>query len=207
MRQQIAYLACICCLLCGCSRFNFRASTYSDTQNPIATITLGDEQKIVIELYPELAPNTVNNFISLIEDGYYDGLTFHRIIEDYIIQTGDPLGNNYGSPGYTIQGEFKSNGFKNKLKHVRGIVSMARGSKYDSAGSQFFITMQDLEYLNGYYAAFGKVIEGMETLDCISKLSKISNEKSKKLLTIKTITIDTKTKKYPDPIVVPINET
>lgn len=198
MSRQLAYVLLVCGLLCGCSRFNLRASTSYDTQNPIVTIRLEDEHQILIELYPEVAPNTVNNFISLIEEEYYDGLIFHRIIEDYIIQGGDPIGDNYGSPGYTIHGEFTNNGFKNKLKHLKGTISMARGSSYDSAGSQFFITLQDATTtLDGSYAAFGKVIQGMEIIEAIASNQEVS--------VIEKMTVDTKRRQYPDPIVVPID--
>jgi len=205
MGRKIAYVLCVCCLLCGCSRVNLRASSHYDMQNPIVTLTLEDSQKIIIELYPEIAPNTVNNFISLIEDGYYDGLTFHRIIEDYIIQGGDPLKNNYGTPGYTIKGEFKSNGFKNSLRHTKGVVSMARGPKYDSAGSQFFITVEDAETLNGSYAAFGKVIEGLDVVEAIGNSKQgLEEDEADAELVIEKMTVDKKSGKYPDPIVIPI---
>lgn len=205
MGRKIAYVLYVCCLLCGCSRVNLRASSHYDMQNPIVTLTLEDSQKIIIELYPEIAPNTVNNFISLIEDGYYDGLTFHRIIEDYIIQGGDPLKNNYGTPGYTIKGEFKSNGFKNSLRHTKGVVSMARGPKYDSAGSQFFITVEDAETLNGSYAAFGKVIEGLDVVEAIGNSKQdLKEDEADAELVIEKMTVDKKSGQYPDPIVIPI---
>jgi len=206
MGRKIAYVVGICCLLCGCSRVNLRASSHYDMQNPIVTLILEDNQKIIIELYPEFAPNTVNNFISLIEDGYYDGLIFHRIVQDYIIQSGDPLKNNYGTPGYTIKGEFKSNGFKNSLRHTKGIVSMARGPKYDSAGSQFFITVEDAEMLNGSYAAFGKVIEGLDIVEAIGNLNQDDDKEEKQVgPIIKKVTVDKKSGKYPEPIVIPIS--
>ena len=205
MGQKVAYILCVCCLLSGCSRLDLRASSHYEMQNPIVTLVLADNQKIIIELYPEAAPNTVNNFISLIEDGYYDGLIFHRIIQDYIIQSGDPLGNNYGTPGYTIKGEFKSNGFKNSLRHTKGVVSMARGSKYDSAGSQFFITVQDAEMLNGSYAAFGKVIEGIDIVEAIGKKEQESLQAERAPLVIEKVTVDTKAGEYPEPIVTPIS--
>lgn len=205
MSQKIAYVVCICCLLCGCSQVDLKASSHYDMQNPIVTLVLEDNQKIIIELYPEIAPNTVNNFISLIEDGYYDGLTFHRIIQDYIIQSGDPLQNNYGTPGYTIKGEFKSNGFKNSLRHTKGVVSMARGPQYDSAGSQFFITVQDAEILNGSYAAFGRVIEGLDTVEAIGNLKQDSKEEKQVGPVIEKVIVDKKSGQYPDPIVIPIS--
>lgn len=205
MGQKIAYILCICCLLSGCSRLNLRASSHYEMQNPIVTLALDNNQKIIIELYPELAPNTVNNFISLVQDGYYDGLIFHRIIEGYIIQSGDPLKNNYGTPGYTIKGEFKSNGFKNRLRHTKGVVSMARGPQYDSAGSQFFITVQDAEMLNGSYAAFGKVIEGLDIVEAIGRLGEEPTQGEQVTPIIEKATVDTKAGKYSEPNVIPIS--
>lgn len=204
MVRKIAYVISICCLLSGCSRVNLRASSHLEMQNPIVTLRLADQEMIVIELYPDIAPNTVNNFISLVQDGYYDGLTFHRIIKDYIIQSGDPLANNYGTPGYTIKGEFKDNGFKNSLSHRKGIVSMARSSKYDSAGSQFFITVEDAEMLNGSYAAFGKVIAGLEIVEAIGKTEETSEQDKQKIRIIEKATVDVRRQKYPEPIVTPI---
>lgn len=201
MIKKLAYLLLICFCLGGCSRSNLTALTQN--QNPIVTMTLDDEQVILIELYPDYAPNTVNNFISLIEEGYYDGLAFHRIVESYIIQGGDPLMNNYGTPGYTIKGEFKQNGFKNKLRHDKGVISMARGAKYDSAGSQFFITVDDANMLNGYYAAFGKVIQGMELVEQISNIDLESGEILPPI--IQTVTVDAKMNRYPEPIVIPLD--
>lgn len=136
-------------------------------QNPIVTMetTAG---VIKAELYPEIAPNTVNNFISLIQKGFYDGLTFHRVIENFMIQGGDPDGNGTGGPGYSIKGEFSQNGFENNLEHKRGVLSMARSQMPDSAGSQFFIMHKDAPHLDGAYAAFGKVIEGLDAVDQIA---------------------------------------
>ncbi len=204
MIRKIAYSLLICAFLSGCSKMNLRASSHNQSQNPIVTVTLDNEQKILIELYPNDAPNTVNNFISLIQDGYYDGLTFHRIIEDYIVQSGDPLMNNYGTPGYTIQGEFKSNGIKNKLKHDKGVVSMARGSQYDSAGSQFFITLDDMHMLNGEYAAFGKVVQGIEIVESIGEMGGSLGQDGPMPPRIQTVTVDTKMGKYQEPMVIPI---
>lgn len=205
MRRYIVVSLLICFLLNGCSRGNLSASTHHQSQNPIVTMTLDNEEMILIELYPESAPNTVNNFISLIEDGYYDGLSFHRIIDNYIIQSGDPLMNNYGSPGYTIQGEFKHNGLKNKLRHDKGVVSMARGSGYNTAGSQFFIALDNINMLNGYYAAFGKVIQGMESVEAIGKANSTLTKDETGLLTIRKMTVDTKLGKYLEPIVISID--
>ena len=137
-------------------------------KNPIATITMKDGGTMKLELYPEIAPNTVKNFISLANSGFYDGLTFHRIYAGFMIQGGDPKGNGSGGPGYSIKGEFAANGVNNTLSHKRGVISMARAQHPDSAGSQFFIMHADSDFLDGQYAAFGMLIEGFETLDAIA---------------------------------------
>lgn len=136
--------------------------------NPVVTITMDDGKDIKIELYPDIAPITVENFVKLVKQGFYDGLTFHRIIPGFMIQGGDPEGNGTGGPGWTIKGEFSSNGVKNDLKHKRGVISMARAMDPDSAGSQFFIMHADASYLDGQYAAFGQVIDGMDEVDRIA---------------------------------------
>ena len=145
--------------------------------NPIVTIEMEDGGVMKAELYPDVAPNTVNNFISLIQKGYYDGLIFHRVIPGFMIQGGDPTGTGMGGPGYRIAGEFRLNGFKNDLKHMRGVLSMARSMHPDSAGSQFFIMHGDAPHLDGQYAAFGKVIEGMEVADAIVSTKRDWNDK------------------------------
>lgn len=134
---------------------------------PVVTMEMEDGGEVVIELYPEVAPQTVENFVSLVEDGFYDGLTFHRVIPGFMIQGGDPDGNGTGGPGHSIEGEFSSNGFENNLKHERGVISMARSQDPNSAGSQFFIMVADTPSLDGEYASFGKVIEGMDVVDDI----------------------------------------
>ena len=131
-----------------------------DTENPVVAMYIEDYGTIVMELYPEIAPNTVNNFISLVKSGFYDNNTFHRLVPGFVLQGGDPNGMGTGGPGYTIKGEFSKNGFENDLKHTKWVVSMARSQDYDSAGSQFFIMLGDAENLDGEYAAFGKVIDG-----------------------------------------------
>jgi peptidyl-prolyl cis-trans isomerase B (cyclophilin B) len=136
--------------------------------NPIVTIHMDDDKDIKLELYPEIAPITVENFVKLVKQGFYDGLTFHRIIPGFMIQGGDPEGNGTGGPGWNIKGEFSSNGVKNDLQHKRGVISMARAMDPDSAGSQFFIMHADASYLDGQYAAFGKVIDGMDEVDRIA---------------------------------------
>ena len=140
--------------------------------NPKITIEMKNGDKMIAELYPEIAPNTVNNFISLASKGFYDGLIFHRCIKGFMIQGGDPQGTGMGGPGYSIKGEFSSNGFKNDLKHERGVLSMARAMNPNSAGSQFFIMHVDYPYLDGQYATFGRIIEGIEAVD------KIANERT-----------------------------
>ena len=166
---------------------------------PIATIVVKDYGTIVAELYPSKAPNTVNNFISLANSGFYDGLTFHRIIDGFMIQGGDPEGNGTGGPGYSIAGEFSSNGYtENDLKHTDGVLSMARARSKDSAGSQFFIMVGDYNNLDGEYAAFGKVISGLDIVKSISKVTTDNNDKPKKEVVIESITVDTKGVNYPE---------
>ena len=138
-------------------------------QNPIVTFTMENGATIKAELYPDVAPNTVNNFLSLVNSGFYNGLTFHRVIYGFMIQGGCPKGNGTGGPGYGIKGEFKSNGFNNDLKHTEGVLSMARSMMPDSAGSQFFIMHKNAPHLDGQYAAFGKVIEGMDVVNAIAE--------------------------------------
>ena len=168
-------------------------------QNPIVTIEMTTGGKMVAELYPEVAPNTVSNFISLIQKGFYDGLIFHRVIPGFMIQGGDPDGVGMGGPGYTIPGEFSSNGFANSLRHSRGVLSMARTMDPDSAGSQFFIMVDDAPHLDGEYAAFGKVIEGMETADAIVRAPKDRNDKPIMPQRMKKVTVDTFGVDYSEP--------
>ncbi|MGE7984252.1 peptidylprolyl isomerase [Solibacillus sp. NPDC093137] len=171
------------------------------TENPIVTITMENDVKIVIELEPKTAPNTVANFISLVEDGFYDGLIFHRVIPGFMIQGGDPDGTGMGGPDYAIKGEFTSNGFENTLTHERGVISMARSQDPDSAGSQFFIMTEQATHLDGDYAAFGKVTEGMETVDEIVAAERAKNDKPLEDQKIKTVEVDTKGFDYPEPVV------
>ncbi|WP_311081752.1 peptidylprolyl isomerase [Paenibacillus polymyxa] len=168
--------------------------------HPIVTIVMNDGKKIKLELYPEVAPNTVNNFISLVQKGAYNGTIFHRVIPGFMIQGGDPQGNGTGGPGYSIKGEFKSNGVNNTLKHTRGVLSMARSADLDSAGSQFFIMVADADYLDGQYAAFGKVTSGLDVVDAIVNSKRDSNDKPIKPATMKKVTVDTLGKKYPAPV-------
>ena len=166
---------------------------------PIATIVVKGYGTIKAELYPSKASNTVNNFISLANSGFYNGLTFHRIIDGFMIQGGDPEGNGTGGPGYSIAGEFSSNGYEeNDLKHIDGVLSMARARSNDSAGSQFFIMVGEFNNLDGQYAAFGKVISGLDIVKNISKVATDNNDKPKEAVVIESITVDTKGVNYPD---------
>ncbi len=168
--------------------------------NPIVTIKLADEKVIKAELYPEIAPNTVNNFISLVKSGFYNGICFHRVINGFMIQGGDPTGVGSGGPGYSIKGEFTSNGFKNNLKHSRGVLSMARTMAPNSAGSQFFIMHQDSPHLDGQYASFGKVIEGIEVVDFIADVQTDWYDKPIEDVIMKEVTVETFGVEYPNPV-------
>ena len=169
-------------------------------QNPIVTIEMESGKKIKAELYPDKAPNTVNNFISLVSGGFYDGLIFHRVISGFMIQGGDPAGVGTGGPGYQIKGEFAMNGFKqNDVKHERGVLSMARAMHPDSAGSQFFIMHKNSSHLDGQYAAFGKVIEGIDVVDEIASVKTDWNDKPKVPQIMKKVTVDTFGLEYPKP--------
>ena len=168
--------------------------------NPIVTIEMENGGVIKAELYPEIAPNTVNNFISLINSGFYDGVIFHRVIPGFMIQGGDPQGTGMGGPGYCIRGEFSDNGFKNELKHTRGVLSMARTMIPDTVGSQFFIMHQDAPHLDRQYAAFGKVIEGIEVVDQIARSPRnMRTDKPNVDQRMKTVTVDTFGVEYPEP--------
>lgn len=175
-------------LLTGCGE---------NTQNPIVTMEIEDYGTITIELYPNMAPNTVANFVNLIEEGFYDGLTFHRSVPGFVLQGGDPNGDGTGGPGYTIKGEFSSNGYtQNTLSHTRGVISMARSRDNDSAGSQFFIVLDDSATysLDGLYAGFGRVTEGMDIIDEIVENEEIADEATGKLeenVVITKVTVDT----------------
>ena len=166
---------------------------------PIVTFEMKDGDVFYVELYPDVAPNTVNNFISLVKKGFYNGLCFHRVIEGFMIQGGDPKGNGTGGPVYTIRGEFSKNGFKNDLKHKRGVISMARSMMPNSAGSQFFIMHADAPHLDGQYAAFGQVIDGMDVIDKIAEVNVDYNDKPLRDQVIKTVTVDTNGVEYDEP--------
>ncbi len=190
--KKIVLILCCLLVLGGCSK----------EKNPLVTMEIENYGSIKIELYPKFAPNTVANFVNLVQDGFYDNNSFHRLAPGFVLQGGDPQGNGFGGPGYTIEGEFAENGYdKNTIKHVTGIVSMARATKPDTAGSQFFIVLSDNvgSSLNNKYAAFGKVIEGMDIIKNIEESEEIEDNvsgKLKKNITIKKATVETYGKKY-----------
>ena len=167
--------------------------------NPIVTIKMADGYIMKLELYPDKAPIAVNNFISLIKQGFYNGLTFHRVTKDFMIQGGCPKGNGTGGPGYSIKGEFTDNNVMNDLKHERGVLSMARSSSYNSAGSQFFIMHKDQPYLDGKYAAFGKLIEGEDVLDKIAGVSTNPMDRPREDQVMEEVTVETFGVDYPEP--------
>ena len=168
-------------------------------QNPIVTFTMENGDVMKAELYPDVAPNTVNNFISLVKKGFYDGLIFHRVIAGFMIQGGDPEGSGMGGPGYSIKGEFNYNGVENNLKHSRGVLSMARAQHPDSAGSQFFIMHADAPHLDGQYAAFGKLVEGEDVLDSIASIDTDWSDRPRTPQVMKTVTVETFGEEYPEP--------
>ena len=168
-------------------------------KNPVVTIEMMNGDIIKAELYPEIAPNTVNNFISLVKKGFYDGLIFHRVISGFMIQGGCPDGTGMGGPGYCIKGEFLQNGFSNSLNHTEGVLSMARAMSPNSAGSQFFIMHKDAPHLDGAYAAFGKVIEGMENVNKIADVRTDYSDRPMKEQKIKAMTVETFGEEYPEP--------
>lgn len=171
----------------------------SGTPNPVVTMDMGELGTIEIELYPQIAPNTVNNFISLVQQGFYDGVIFHRVIPGFMIQGGDPQGTGTGGPGYRIKGEFSQNGFKNELKHDRGVISMARTSIPDSAGSQFFIMVAQASHLDGAYAAFGRVVRGMDLADQIVSVQRNRMDKPLEDQRVEKVTVETFGVEYPAP--------
>ncbi len=170
-----------------------------DKKNPVVTFTMENGDVFKAELYPEIAPNTVNNFISLISKRFYDGVIFHRVIKGFMIQGGDPDGTGTGGPDYSIKGEFDSNGFKNDLKHSAGVLSMARTMMPDSAGSQFFVMHKDSPHLDGEYAAFGKVTEGMEVVNAIAECETDWNDRPVSEQKLKSVTVETFGIDYPEP--------
>ncbi len=167
---------------------------------PIVTFEMENGDKMVAELYPEIAPNTVNNFISLVNSGFYNGKIFHRVIKGFMIQGGCPDGTGMGGPGYQIKGEFTGNGFKNDLKHTKGVLSMARAQNPNSAGSQFFVMHEVSPHLDGQYAAFGKVVEGVDVIDAIANTKTGFQDKPSTPQVLKSVTVDTKGETYPEPV-------
>ncbi|MCR4618923.1 MAG: peptidylprolyl isomerase [Lachnospiraceae bacterium] len=169
------------------------------SQNPVVTFTMKNGDTFKAELYPEIAPNTVNNFLSLVNKGFYNGLIFHRVIRGFMIQGGDPEGTGAGGPGYSIKGEFKINGFENDLKHSEGVLSMARTMFPDSAGSQFFVMHKNSPHLDGQYAAFGKVIEGMDVVNAIAETPTDFSDRPLEDQIMETVTAETFGVTYPEP--------
>ena len=167
--------------------------------NPIVTFEMENGDIMKAELYPEIAPNTVNNFISLVQKGFYDGLIFHRVIRGFMIQGGCPNGTGMGGPGYNIKGEFSQNGFKNDLAHTEGVLSMARAMHPDSAGSQFFIMHKNSPHLDGAYAAFGKIVEGMDVVNKIAETDTDYSDRPLEEQKMKKVTVDTQCETYPEP--------
>ena len=168
-------------------------------KNPIVTITMNTGKTIKVELYPDVAPNTVNNFVSLVNKGFYNGKIFHRVIRGFMIQGGCPLGTGTGGPGYSIKGEFSSNGFANNLNHTRGVISMARAMNPNSAGSQFFIMHAHSPHLDGQYAAFGEVVEGIEVVDAIADEYTDWMDRPFEPQVMETVTVETFGQTYPEP--------
>ena len=195
-RMMFMFLIVLMLIIYGCqsdvenSNEPNNTTNNNDEEKPLVTMTMEDGGEIEIELYPNKAPNTVNNFIALIEDDFYDGLIFHRVIPDFMIQGGDPEGTGMGDPGYSIKGEFSSNDFDNDLKHEPGILSMARSQDPDSAGSQFFIVTGDGSHLDGDYAAFGKVIDGMDVVEDIEAEETDNNDRPKTDQIIESMSVD-----------------
>ena len=191
----------------SCSKDNDSTTDLSPDKYPVVTMSIEGYGDIIIELYPHIAPNTVNNFIYLVESGFYDNNTIHRVYTGFVLQGGDPTGTGYGdssNPGYSIKGEFTSNGFKNDLKHEKGVISMARTNDPNSADSQFFIMLEDASSLDGSYASFGKVISGMEVAEAIEEAvgGDASNNgmlATEDIITITKVTVDTKGIDYPEP--------
>lgn len=171
----------------------------TEQQNPVVTIQVADGGEIKIELYPKIAPTTVNNFVHLVQQGFYDGTIFHRVIPGFMIQGGDPQGTGMGGPGYSIRGEFSGNGFPNNLRHTRGVISMARSAQPNSAGSQFFLMVADSPHLDGQYAAFGQVISGLEVCDQIVATKRDRSDRPLVEQKMQSVTVDTFGVEYPEP--------
>lgn len=187
------------CFQAAAKKYKLRKGDFNMAQNPVVTFEMADGSVMKAELYPEIAPNTVNNFISLVKKGYYNGLTFHRVIPGFMIQGGCPDGTGMGGPGYSIKGEFSQNGFVNQLKHTPGVLSMARTMMPNSAGSQFFIMHAPSPHLDGAYAGFGKLTEGLEVVDKIAKVATDWSDKPMEPQVMKTVTVETFGVEYPEP--------
>ena len=199
MKKFLSFLllAALCLSITGCSVFAQDSQVDDSVPNPVVTMEMEDGGVVTMELYPQIAPNTVANFVTLIQAGFYDGLIFHRVIPGFMIQGGDPDGLGTGGPGYAIKGEFKNNGVSgNDLSHARGVVSMARANDMDSAGSQFFIMHGDAAYLDGNYAAFGKVTGGMDVIDKIASIPTDAGDRPTVDQIIKKMTVDTQGYEY-----------
>ena len=199
----VMMMLCMSILLAGCASPSSKGAANVEVQalqeHPIVTMNIKDYGTVTIELYPEKAPNTVNNFVTLANGGFYDGLTFHRTIEGFMIQGGDPEGIGTGGPGYSIPGEFASNGYtENDLKHTKGVISMARSQSPDSAGSQFFIMSADSPHLDDKYAAFGEVTSGIEIIEAIEKVATNSMDKPLEDVVIESVTVDTNGETVPE---------
>ena len=207
----LCLLAALCFASCGTTErpdyFNVEGNETSmdayETKNPVVALQIEDYGTVVIELYPEIAPNTVNNFISLIQKGFYDGTIFHRVIPGFMIQGGDPEGTGMGGPGYGIKGEFAMNGFKNDLKHTTGVLSMARSQRPNSAGSQFFIMVNDAPHLDGQYAAFGKVTEGIDVAQAIVSSPRDWSDRPREDQVMTKVTVETFGVDYDEPVTGP----
>ena len=199
--SMLLLIACMAVsMLSGCKGATDYGFDPAKHEYPVVTIEVEEYGNIVVELYPEIAPNTVANFVSLVESGFYDGLTFHRVIENFMIQGGCPKGDGTGDPGYKIKGEFTANGFENNLRHERGVISMARGGySNDSAGCQFFIMHVNYPSLDGQYASFGKVVSGMDVVDAIAATKVGMQDRPVVEQKILSITVDTKGETYPEP--------
>ncbi len=191
LKKYIAILLTMMLVGCGTNETVVNEQAAAPLQqNPIVTMNIADYGTVTLELYPDKAPNTVNNFVKLVNEGFYDGLTFHRIVEGFMIQGGDPQGTGVGGPGYAIAGEFESNGYANDLMHTKGVISMARSMDKNSAGSQFFIMAADSPSLDGQYAAFGQVIEGIEIIEQLDKVP-VNGETPVDTVVIESVTVDT----------------
>ena len=196
----VLLLAALLLMTAGCTaQEETKEETIVDKTYPVATITMKDGGVIRLELYPEIAPESVKNFIALANSGFYDGLIFHRVISGFMIQGGDPDGRGTGGPGYSIKGEFSANGVENDISHVRGVLSMARATPYDSGGSQFFIVHKDSTFLDGQYAAFGRVISGMDVVDRIAGVTVDSKSKPYKNQVMETVRVETWGVDYGEP--------